>query len=178
MKRFAILCVIGLTLLATGCSKDDDGQSLGYSKDESEALQVLNGSFIYDSGLNTTSIVFSPFPEPVKKKSSMNDVEMEFHGGMKYRDNYYDNDFYFYLDTGKKRIVAYSQHSEKSDYFNALVGKIWEYSLSDATWRARSLVPTRMKNYHMFQLDGIIYILGQDVWSKNKFFIYNPIWDN
>ena len=26
-------------------------------------------------------------------------------------------------------------------------GKIWEYSLSDATWRARSLVPTRMKNY-------------------------------
>ena len=57
-------------------------------------------------------------------------------------------------------------------------GKIWEYSLSDATWRARSLVPTRMKNYHMFQLDGIIYILGQDVWSKNKFFIYNPIWDN
>lgn len=131
MKRFAILCVIGLTLLATGCSKDDDGQSSGYSKDESKALQVLNGSFIYDSGLNTTSIVFSPFPEPVKKKSSMNDVEMEFHGRMKYRDNYYDNDFYFYLDTGKKRIVAYSQHSEKSDYFNALVGEIWEYTIVD-----------------------------------------------
>jgi len=35
-----------------------------------------------------------------------------------------------------------------------------------------------MKNYHMFMLDGSIYILGQDIYQKNKFTVYNPIWDN
>ena len=57
-------------------------------------------------------------------------------------------------------------------------GKIWEYSLSDGTWSPRSSVPTSMTNYHMFLLDGILYILGQDLRSDNYFVMYNPVWDN
>ena len=30
----------------------------------------------------------------------------------------------------------------------------------------------------MFILNGIIYILGQDLYYANKFIKYNPIWDN
>lgn len=51
-------------------------------------------------------------------------------------------------------------------------GKIWEYNLTTAQWTSRSLW-IRMKNYHMFMLDGSIYILGQDIYQKNKFTVYN-----
>ena len=57
-------------------------------------------------------------------------------------------------------------------------GKIWEYNLSSGEWTARSLLGYRMNNYHMFMLNGIIYILGQDLYYANKFIKYNPIWDN
>ena len=57
-------------------------------------------------------------------------------------------------------------------------GKIWEYNLSSGEWTARSLLGYRMNNYHMFMLNGIIYILGQDLYYANKFIMYNPIWDN
>lgn len=123
----ALLCVT----LFSGCSKDNKKQASGYSTSEKEALQVLNGTFSYDGGMTSTTIVFSPFPEPVQKKSTMNDVEMDFYGTMDYHSTYYDDSFYFYLDTDLKQIVAYSQHSEKKDYFNALVGKIWEYTIVD-----------------------------------------------
>lgn len=56
-------------------------------------------------------------------------------------------------------------------------GKIWEYNLVTAQWTSRSLW-TRMKNYHLFMLNGTIYILGQDIYQKNKITLYNPIWDN
>jgi len=57
-------------------------------------------------------------------------------------------------------------------------GKIWEYNLSSREWTDRSLLGYRMNNYHMFMLNGIIYILGQDLYYANKFIMYNPIWDN
>lgn len=57
-------------------------------------------------------------------------------------------------------------------------GKIWEYNLSSNVWTPRSLCNYRMNNYHMFMLNGVIYILGQDLYYSNKFIMYNPIWDN
>lgn len=57
-------------------------------------------------------------------------------------------------------------------------GKIWEYNLTEAQWISRSLLGYRMNNYHMFILNGLIYILGQDLYYTNKFVMYNPIWDN
>lgn len=130
-KGAAVLAALLCMTLFSGCSKDDDEQASGYSTAEREALQVLNGTFSYDGGMTSTTIVFSPFPEPVQKKSTMNDVEMDFYGTMEYHSTYYDDNFYFYIDTDLKQIVAYSQHSEKKDYFNALVGKIWEYTIVD-----------------------------------------------
>lgn len=130
-KGAAVLAVLLCVPFFSGCSKDDDEQASGYSTAEREALQVLNGTFSYDGGMTSTTIVFSPFPEPVQKKSTMNDVEMDFYGTMEYHSTYYDDNFYFYIDTDLKQIVAYSQHSEKKDYFNALVGKIWEYTIVD-----------------------------------------------
>lgn len=130
-KGAAVLAALLCMTLFSGCSKDDDEQASGYSTAEREALQVLNGTFSYDGGMTSTTIVFSPFPEPVQKKSTMNDVEMDFYGTMEYHSTYYDDNFYFYIDTDLKQIVAYSQHSEKKDYFNALVGKNWEYTIVD-----------------------------------------------
>lgn len=130
-KGAAVLAALLCMTLFSGCSKDDDEQASGYSTAEREALQVLNGTFSYDGGMTSTTIVFSPFPEPVQKKSTMNDVEMDFYGTMEYHSTYYDDNFYFYIDTDLKQIVAYSQHSEKKDYFNALVCKIWEYTIVD-----------------------------------------------
>lgn len=56
-------------------------------------------------------------------------------------------------------------------------GKIWEYKLEDNEWIARSVFkPSR--NYHMFNMDGVIYILGQHVYNTNYFMTYDPDWDN
>lgn len=55
----ALLCVT----LFSGCSKDNKKQASGYSTSEKEALQVLNGTFFYDGGMTSTTIVFSPFPK-------------------------------------------------------------------------------------------------------------------
>lgn len=35
------------------------------------------------------------------------------------------------MNTKKGQIVANHVHSEKSDYFNALVGKTWDYKIID-----------------------------------------------
>lgn len=131
-KCFAIIVAMMCVTLFSGCSKDDEEELIsGYSSEEREALNVLNGTFSYDGGMTSTKIMFSPFSDPVKKKSTLNDVEIEFYGTLKYHSTYYDNDFYFYLDTDKRHIVAYAIHSEKNDYFNAVVGKAWEYSIVD-----------------------------------------------
>ena len=61
----------------------------------------------------------------------MKDVVMDFYGNIKDQSTYYADRCYFYLETELKQIVAQSQHSEKKDYFNALVGKIWEYTIVD-----------------------------------------------
>lgn len=122
-----LLCAV----FSSGCSKENNDLSTGFSAAETEALKVLNGTFSYDDGINATTIVFGPFSEPTKKKSTMNDVEMEFCGTLQYLSKYHEGDYYFYLDTDEKQIVAYIQHSEKADYFNALVGKIWDYEIVD-----------------------------------------------
>lgn len=57
-------------------------------------------------------------------------------------------------------------------------GIIWEYKLSDNSWKQRSAFPDRMRNYHMFILNEQIYILGQDLYNTNKFMMYDPVWDN
>lgn len=119
-----ILCIA----FSVSCSKDDD-IAPGFSEAEKEALNVLNGTFAYDDGINTTTIVFTPFSEPVKKKSSMNNVETEFYGSLRYLSKYHEGDYYFYLDTDSEEIIAYIQHSDMADYFNALVGKIWDYEI-------------------------------------------------
>jgi len=57
-------------------------------------------------------------------------------------------------------------------------GIIWEYNLSKFTWSQKASFPTRMKNYLMYELNGIIYILGQDLYTPGKFMVYNLAWDN
>ena len=125
----ALLPVLLCAVFSSGCSKENNDLSTGFSAAETEALKVLNGTFAYDDGINTTTIVFTPFSEPVKKKSSMNNVETEFYGSLRYLSKYHEGDYYFYLDTDSEEIIAYIQHSEKADYFNALVGKIWDYEI-------------------------------------------------
>ena len=62
-------------------------------------------------------------------------------------------------------------------YSTDIDGSDISFILTTEQWTSRSLW-IRMKNYHMFMLDGSIYILGQDIYQKNKFTVYNPIWDN
>ena len=56
-------------------------------------------------------------------------------------------------------------------------GKIWEYALSNHQWIEHLTTVKRMNNYHMFILNDQIYILGQDRFEENFFFVYNPVWD-
>lgn len=125
MKKLLVLTFIFVAFM-TSCSKDDEPTS-GFSDAEKAALQVLNGTFFCEG----TTIVFSPFLAPTPKKSTANDVPINFCGTLSYDSKYYDNEFYFYINTTKKQIVANSKHSEKQDYFNALVGKIWDYEIID-----------------------------------------------
>lgn len=80
----------------------------------------------------------------------------------------------------KIREISSSVYDEKRNSFFMVDvnGKIWEYNLTSSEWTAHSLLGYRMNNYQMFILDGIIYILGQDLYYDNKFVTYNPIWDN
>lgn len=130
-KRIAVFAALLCVTIFAGCSKDDEEPSLGFSKAETEALKIMNGAFYYDGGTTSTTITFAPFSTPIKKKSTMNDVEMDFHGTLEYQSTYYDDSFYFYLDTDNRYIIAYAKHSEKTDYYNALVGKKWEYTIVD-----------------------------------------------
>ncbi|WP_293667615.1 kelch repeat-containing protein [uncultured Parabacteroides sp.] len=100
------------------------------------------------------------------------------------------NGFYMSSDSLKKwdpipvpdkiGIVSSGVYDEQRNSFFMIDnnGKIWEYNLSSREWTARSLLGYRMNNYHMFMLNGMIYILGQDLYFANKFTMYNPIWDN
>lgn len=56
--------------------------------------------------------------------------------------------------------------------------KIWEYNLEKKEWISHSAFPYLMKNYHIFIIDGTIYILGQYMYGVNYFMIYDPDWDN
>ena len=80
----------------------------------------------------------------------------------------------------KIREISSSVYDEKRNIFFMVDvnGKILEYNFTSIEWTAHSLLGYRMNNYQMFILDGIIYILGQDLYYHNKFVTYNPIWDN
>lgn len=130
-RKSFLLVALMLTTIVSGCSNDDEEPINGFSNAEREALQVLNGTFLCEGAMNATTIVFSPYASPVQKKSTMNDVPTDFHGAMKYQSQYNEAEYYFYVNTNKRQIVAYIKHSEKNDYFNALVGKTWEYTIVD-----------------------------------------------
>lgn len=130
-KKTMILVSLMLITLFSGCSNDDEKLTSGFSDAEREALQVFNGTFSYDGAMSSTTIVFSPYSTPTQKKSTANDVPIPFHGTLQLKSQYYEDSFYFYVDTNKHQIVAYAKHSEKNNYFNALVGKIWDYTIVD-----------------------------------------------
>lgn len=130
MKKILLAVLIVFTM--TNCSKDDDSSS-GFSQAEKEALQVLNGTFVCDG----TTIVFTPFDAPTSKKSTMNDVEIHFCGILHYKshiygDKYYENDYYFSIYPSTGEIYANAMIENKPDYFNAYIGKKWEYKIIDA----------------------------------------------
>ena len=89
---------------------------------------VLNGTFVCDD----TTIIFAPFDTPTPKKSTLSDVPMDFCGSMSYDSEYHSSEYYFLLIPSKGEIHAYAKHSEKQDYFNAFVGKTWDYKIIDA----------------------------------------------
>lgn len=127
-----------LVVSFTNCSKDDESAT-GFSSEEQKALQVLDGTFVCEETLggkvlSTETFVFSPFVVPTSKKSTMNDVPINFCGIIKhYYEGSIDNvaEYYFYLNTSEKQIIANATHSTKNDYFNALVEKKWDYKIID-----------------------------------------------
>ena len=56
--------------------------------------------------------------------------------------------------------------------------KIWEFKLENQEWIGHSVLKNSMKNYHIFILDGTIYILAQHIYNPNQFVTYDPDWDN
>ena len=125
MKKILLAMLIVFTM--TNCSKDDDSAS-GFSQAEKEALQVLNGTFVCEE----TTITFTPFASPTPKKSTLSDVPISFCGTMSYNSEYYTDKYYFYINPSKGEISAFATHSEKPDYFNAIMGKTWDYEIIDA----------------------------------------------
>lgn len=125
MKKILLAMFIALSM--TGCSKEDEAAS-GFSQAEKEALQVLNGTFVCEE----TTLVFTPFDSPTPKKSTLSDVPIDFCGTLHYSSKYYEDDYYFYITPSKGEISAFATHSEKSDYFNAFMGKTWVYEIIEA----------------------------------------------
>ena len=124
MKK--VLLAMLIVIAMTSCSKDDEAAS-GFSRGEKEALQVLNGTFVCEE----TTIVFTPFDSPTPKKSTLSDVPIDFCGTMSYNSEYYTDKYYFYINPSKGEIRAFATHSEKRDYFNAFIGKTWDYKIID-----------------------------------------------
>ena len=117
-------------------------------------------------------------------------VEDKVYAGLGEKSNGIRNGFYVSSDSlttwelipsipAQLGVISSGVYDEQKKSFFMIDndGKIWEYNLTTEQWTSRSLW-IRMKNYHMFMLDGSIYILGQDIYQKNKFTVYNPIWDN
>ncbi len=73
--------------------------------------------------------------------------------------------------------VHYKNEQWNSFFMVDNYGKIWEYALSNHQWIEHLTTVKRMNNYHMFILNDQIYILGQDRFEENFFFVYNPVWD-
>lgn len=124
MKKILLAMLI---VSMVGCSKDEE-QASGFSREETDALTVLNGTFVSDD----STIVFAPFNSPSPKKSTLNEVAVDFSGSMSYGGKYYSDEYYFFVIPSEGEIHAFAKHSEKQDYFNALVGKTWDYEIIDA----------------------------------------------
>lgn len=77
-------------------------------------------------------------------------------------------------------VVSAGAYDEQRNSFFMIDenSKIWEYMLENDSWTSHAVFPYSMKNYHMFILNGTIYILGQHMYAANKFMIYDPTWDN
>ena len=78
---------------------------------------------------------------------------------------------------GKMGNVSTGIIYNRSIYVIDEYGVIWQYSLDENVWHQRSTCPGKSKNFELFVLNGTIYILGLDYYTKDLM-TYDPSWDN
>ena len=56
-------------------------------------------------------------------------------------------------------------------------GVMWQYDIDNDEWHQRYAYSKGSKNYELFMLNGVVYILSLDYYQKTLV-TYDPAWDN
>lgn len=133
MKKW-VLCVIALFSLVS-CNKDDNVELNGYSKEEKEVLNILQGKWRSENDLYPEELSFTLFGSSVRKNGEASTV-LYFHGNViqkvlfKYLNKGWETlNMYFYVDTTKREIVMYGINEDGT--FSIAQRTIYDYIIID-----------------------------------------------
>lgn len=109
MKKW-VLCIIALFSLIS-CNKDDNVKLNGYSKEEKEVLNILQGKWRSVNDPYPEELSFTLFGSNVRKNGEASAV-MYFHGNVIRKVRYLNKDWetlnmYFYVTPTKREIGMY-----------------------------------------------------------------------
>ncbi len=132
MKNW-FLCIIALFSLVS-CNKDDNVELInGYSKEEKEVLNILQGKWKSENVADPEELSFTLFGSNVSKNGGASSV-MYFHGKVTRKFLYLNKDWetwnmYFFVNTTKREIGMYGINEDGT--FSIVQTKIYEYKIID-----------------------------------------------
>lgn len=131
MKKW-VLCIIALFSLVS-CNKDDNVELNGYSKEEKEVLNILQGKWRSENDPYPEELSFTLFGSSVSKNGEASTV-MYFHGNVIRKFLYLNKDWetwnmYFYVNISKREIGMYGINEDGT--FSIVQTKIYDYKIID-----------------------------------------------
>lgn len=132
MKKW-VLCIIALFSLVS-CNKDDNVELNGYSKEEKEVLNILQGKWRIVNSPYPEELSFTLFGSRVRKNGKASAAAIDFHGNVVLKYKYLNKDWetwnmYFYVNTTKREICMYGINEDGT--FSIGLTKIYDYEIID-----------------------------------------------
>lgn len=132
MKKW-LICIIALFSFVS-CIKDNgEGTTDGYSTEEKEALNFLQGKWKSENAFDPEELTFTLFGHSEKRMGGAGGT-MYFHGNSIRKFLYLNKDWeawdmYFYVNTKEREISMYGINEDKT--FSIVQTKIYEYKIVD-----------------------------------------------
>lgn len=144
MKKILLLTLLSCVIFV-GCEKDgesnDKPETPNFTQVEKEALQVLNGTFVFEDRINdlwlgTITVLFTAFDKPTEMELPK-EARRLYHGTFNRVElsnyvthvNTYEDDSYFILDTKEDEINTYPKDGSEYDSRGNYARKTYDYRI-------------------------------------------------